>query len=567
MSTNVSKQKRKDLTDKIKKIHKYIATATQDENTHNLLTFLSEIEKEINAKKFGLVFEEHREGIDETLETHTPVLTENKKLFINNGGQVNFLIEGDNLAALQLLLKTHKDKIDVIYIDPPYNRGGENDFIYDDKKIVKSDGYIHSKWLSFISKRLVIASKLLTSDGVIFISIDDNEQSNLKLLCDSIFNEGNFAGMIPWRKRTAKTDVPFGISQDFEWILIYAKSDKFNAFSKRKNIRKYFSTDDIPNRQWRAHDLTTQRTIEERPNSNFTIVNPKNGKEYPVNPNRVWAVTKDTYPKYLKENRVVFPGDYQFLNIEKPQLRYFRDEDEAKAIKKSGSTSGVSSISTFLPPIVGMTEDGTKDLNKLFDRKVFPFPKPVELIKYLIHIGTINKSNAVIADFFAGSGTTGQSVLKYNADNTDSVHNFILCTNNENNISRNITYERIKRVIKKENYSAILKYYKIDYIPISDKIYYEYADDLLKHIRELVELENAINFTGNDTIAIVLTDDEFDDFVINIKKHKNCQRTFKVHKLYRAHNILVSAKQAAALKSAKIKTIVIPDYYYGDLWI
>jgi adenine-specific DNA-methyltransferase len=126
MSTNVSKQKRKDLTDKIKKIHKYIAGARPDENTHNLLTWLSEIEKEINAKKFGLVFEEHREAIDETMETHTPVLTENKKLFIDNGGQVNFLIEGDNLAALQLLLKTHKGKIDVIYIDPPYNRGDKD---------------------------------------------------------------------------------------------------------------------------------------------------------------------------------------------------------------------------------------------------------------------------------------------------------------------------------------------------------------------------------------------------------------------------------------------------------
>ena len=123
MSTNISKQKRKDLTDKIKKIHKYIAGAKQDENTSNFLTWLSEIEKEINAKKFGLVFEEHRETIDETLDTHTPVLTENKKLFIDNGSQVNSLIEGDNLAALQLLLKTHKGKIDLIYIDPPYNTG------------------------------------------------------------------------------------------------------------------------------------------------------------------------------------------------------------------------------------------------------------------------------------------------------------------------------------------------------------------------------------------------------------------------------------------------------------
>jgi adenine-specific DNA-methyltransferase len=554
----VSKQKRKDLTDKIKAIHKYIAAVKQDENTRNMLSWLSEIEKEINARKFGLVFEEHRETIDETLETHTPVLTENKKLFIDNGGQVNFLIEGDNLAALQLLLKTHKGKVDLIYIDPPYNRG-DNDFIYDDNKIKKSDGYIHSKWLSFMKLRLDIAKKLLSNDGAIFISIDDNEQANLKLLCDGIFGEHNFAGIIPWRKRTAKTDVPFGISQDFEYILLYAKSEKFNAFSQRQNVRKYFLTDDIPNREWRAHDLTTQRTIEERPNSNFTITDPKSGKEYPVNKNRVWAVTKDTFPKFLAENRIVFPGDYPFLNIEKPQLRYFKDEDEAKALKKTGSIAGVSSISTLLPKNIGMTEDGTIDLSKLFERKVFPFPKPVDLIKYLVQIGTINKKNAIILDFFAGSGTTGQSVLKYNFENEYSTRHFILCTNNENNICRDVTYERIKRVVKKENYKASLKYYKIDYIPISDRLYYEYADELLGHIRELVELENGINFFGNDKIVIVLTDEELNDFVKNIKKYKSC------HKLYRAHNVLVSAEQAAKLKTTRIKVNVIPDYYYGEL--
>jgi adenine-specific DNA-methyltransferase len=559
MSTNISKQKRKDLTDKIKKIHKYIAGAKQDDNAHKFLVWLSEIEKELNAKKFGLVFEEHREAVDETLETHLPVLTENKKLFMDNGGQVNFLIEGDNLAALLLLLKTHKGKIDVIYIDPPYNRG-DNDFIYDDNYISKSDGYIHSKWLSFMKMRLTIASKLLSTDGVIFLSIDDNEQANLKLLCDSIFDESNFAGMIPWRKRTAKTDVPFGISQDFEWVLVYAKSEKFKAFSQRKNVRKYFVTDDIPNRQWRAHDLTTQRTIEERPNSNFTIVNPKNGKKYPVNPNRVWAVTKETYPKFLAENRIVFPGDYPFLKIEKPQLRYFRDEDEIKALRKSGSITGVSSISTLLPQSVGMTEDGTSDLGELFQRKAFPFPKPVNLIKYIVQVGTINKNNAIILDFFAGSGTTGHAVMKLNGEDNGK-RKFILCTNNENNICRKVTYERIKRVIKNEGYSASLKYYKIDFISISDKLYYEYSDDLLKHIRELVELENAINFTGNDKIAIILTEEEMDDFIVNIKKHKNCR------KLYRGHDVLVTGVQKEKLKSAKIIVNVIPDYYYGDMEI
>lgn len=138
MSTNISKQKREDLLAKIKKIRTFISNAPQDENTGNLLSYLSDLEKDVNGKKYGLVFEEHREEINEVLDTHTPVLTEDKDLFIDNGGQMNFLIEGDNLASLKLLEKTHKGKIDLIYIDPPYNTGNK-DFIYDDAYIDNND--------------------------------------------------------------------------------------------------------------------------------------------------------------------------------------------------------------------------------------------------------------------------------------------------------------------------------------------------------------------------------------------------------------------------------------------
>ena len=148
MSTNISKKKRDDLLDKIKQIRAFIAAAPQDENTGNLLSYFSDLEKDVNGKKYGLVFEEHREEIDEVLDTHTPVLTEDKDLFIDNGGQMNFLIEGDNLASLKLLEKTHKGKIDLIYIDPPYNTGNK-DFIYDDIFVDSEDSFKHSKWVSF----------------------------------------------------------------------------------------------------------------------------------------------------------------------------------------------------------------------------------------------------------------------------------------------------------------------------------------------------------------------------------------------------------------------------------
>ncbi len=170
MSTNISKLKRDDLLNKINQIHTYIANAPQDENTGKLLTYLSELEKDVNGKKYGLVFEEHREKIDEVLENNTPVLTEEKDLFIDNGGEMNFLIEGDNLASLKLLEKTHRGSIDLIYIDPPYNRG-TNDFIYDDNYIVKEDMFKHSKWNSFMSRRLELAKQLLNENGLIFISM------------------------------------------------------------------------------------------------------------------------------------------------------------------------------------------------------------------------------------------------------------------------------------------------------------------------------------------------------------------------------------------------------------
>lgn len=181
MSTNISKQKREDLLTKIKEIRTFISAAPQDENTGNLLSYLSELEKDVCGKKYGLVFEEHREEIDEVLATHTPVLTEQSDLYIANGGEMNFLIEGDNLASLQLLEKTHKGKIDLIYIDPPYNTGNQ-DFIYDDCYVDTEDGFRHSKWISFMTKRLYAARSLLTEKGVIFIQISDIELAQLRLL-------------------------------------------------------------------------------------------------------------------------------------------------------------------------------------------------------------------------------------------------------------------------------------------------------------------------------------------------------------------------------------------------
>ena len=232
MSTNISKQKREDLLRKIQEIRTYISTAEQDENTARLLSYLSDLAKDVNGKKYGLVFEEHREEIDEVLDTHTPVLTENADLFISNGGQMNFLIEGDNLASLKLLEKTHKGKIDLIYIDPPYNRG-KKDFVYDDCFIDANDNFKHSKWVSFILPRLKYANRLLSYKGTIFISISDIEVNTLKLICDDVFGDNHFVTLIPRIAKQQRSAQEHHMDISHDYILCYSFSDDFRRIILR----------------------------------------------------------------------------------------------------------------------------------------------------------------------------------------------------------------------------------------------------------------------------------------------------------------------------------------------
>lgn len=430
---------------------------------HQLLEVINE------KRRYGLVWEDSTEEAYDRMQEELPVFMEDAAKRLDSapvGSPNHVLIEGDNLNALAALSYTHAGKIDVIYIDPPYNTGNK-DFVYNDSFVDKEDGYRHSKWLSFMNRRLNIAKNLLSEKGVIFISIDDNEQAQLKMLCDEIF-VGMFVATIPWRKRTAKSDVPHFLSQDYEWILCY--SNEYFVAGVHKDSRKYFETPDFPNQPWRVHDMSTQRTASERPNSNFTIINPRNNQEFPVNPLAVWRITKDGFPQYLKENRIVFPGDYDFLKISKPVLRYWKEDDE----KKAGDRFGYTTVSTYINEEVGMTQDGTKDITNVFGEKAFGFPKPLSLIKYLLKISNPHNKNVTILDFFAGSGTTLHATMQLNAE--DGGHRkCILVTNNENNICENVTYERNKRVIqgyttpKGEQVAGLadnnLRYYRTAFVP------------------------------------------------------------------------------------------------------
>lgn len=296
------------------------------------------------------------------------------------------------------------------------------------------------------------------------------------------------------------------------------------------------------------------------------MINPKTGEKYPVNPLRCWAITMDTFQKYYDENRVIFPGDYNFLNISKPVLRYWKEDD----LKKAGNDFGLVAVSTFLPSeTVGMTQDGTKEITNLFGKKKFSFPKPVGLIKYLIEISTERNRSAIVLDFFAGSGTTAQAVLELNREDGGQ-RKFILCTNNENNICEEITYQRIKTVITgkrqdgseySEGIPANLKYYHTDFVPKSEEYL---ADSLLNHVTEMIQLEHGVRI-DDDSYIMIMSDDEADEL------EKKWNEYTDIKAIYLSQDVLLTASQEALFGS--VDTYIIPDYYFnfelreaGELW-
>ncbi len=557
MSTNISKQKREELLAKIKAIRTFIASAEQDENTGNLLAYLSELERDVGGKKYGLVFEEHREEIDEILATHTPVLTEDGSLLIDNGGQMNFLLEGDNLASLQLLLKTHKEKIDLIYIDPPYNTG-HNDFAYDDNFVSANDAFLHSKWLSFMRNRLALAKNLLSPVGCIFISINDIEQSQLKLLCDSIFGESNFIATLPKKGSGGRQDSKhFAVVH--EYVLCYARNaNYFVAGREEKESGDYPLMDETTGRRYKLQLLRkwgdSSRRID-RPNLYYPLYYSEKSGEISTEPIADGIII---YPMLSKteEGRWRWGKSTMQENIENGVVIFQKKSGEYVGYEKIYEPTEIATkpYTTWIDDIDNNT--GSTLLKNILGKTAFDYPKPLDLIEKLLRRGT-DRTDITVLDFFAGSGTTGHAVMKLNAED-GGTRRFILCTNNENNICREVTYERIRRVIDKEGYAASLKYFKVEYVPIDSRMYYEYADELLRHIRELVELENGVNFTANAEIGIVLTEEELEEFV-------GSEAFALCRKLYIGHDILPTDEQMAAIKAGGIEISVIPDYYYKDL--
>jgi adenine-specific DNA-methyltransferase len=557
MSRNISKEKRESLLAKINKLVDFLKSANA---SNEMITYLTELQNELKRQKFGLVFEEHKETIDKVLETHTPVLKEEKKLLINNGGQINFLIEGDNLAALDLLNRTHKGKIDVIYIDPPYNTGAKN-WRYNNNYVDGDDLFRHSKFASFMEKRLRMAYKLLNENGIIICAIDDYEMHNIRHLMDSIFNEYNRLGtVVVVHNPSGRQDAKF-FATAHEYMLIYAKK-KENAVvgylqQTEKKLSQYSLEDKFGKYKLRSFVRTGSNS---RPNEGPSLfyplyINPKTfdlstekiigyDKVLPKDSNgqdRVWRWSASTLNK-KKEKYIDCKKNKNGYVISVKERENDNKGYKPKTIWNEPAYSSASAIFTL------------KNIFSMDSKSVFDYPKSTKLMTDILSI--TSNTNFTILDFFAGSGTTGHAVMGLNREDGGN-RRFILCTNNENDICREVTYERIKRVIERENYEASLKYQKIEFLPTAEKDYYDYANELLKHIRELVELENGINFIDNNKLVILLTEKEAESF-FNSTKIKKCNT------IYLGHDVSLNLIQQALLTNYGIIVNIIPEYYYKD---
>lgn len=536
----------------------------------------------IRDQKYGLSFEKHQEQVDADLLTKIPVFVEDesKKICLltsnNSPAPYNFLLEGDNLHSLKLLSKTHKGAIDVIYIDPPYNTGNK-DFTYNDKNVGIDDGYRHSKWLSFMRERLELAREVLSDKGIIFISIDDNELYQLKLLCDEVFDEINFVSNIIWYKNNSKGNVK-SISNVTEYVLCYAKNvtklplfrcKKPNAEEMCKVAKKIFADShgdlDKANtdfKKWiKSHDIKggekKYNKIDENgrlytdkpltaPGSKlfYDILHPVTNKPCKV-ASRGWAYKEESLKQLLESGHILFGKDETTC----PYLKYYLDENLMEV-----PTSHIQ-----------LTANNAVDLQNMgFPKEDFSYPKPISLIKTLLTF--LDTKNATVLDFFAGSGTTGHAVLELNKEDGGN-RRFILCTNNENNICENVTYERLRIAIQgirkdgskySDGIASNLKYFKATMIEKSDD---DLDEKLLDASIPFIELENFEDIDDENTsVFIAYSDEELDEFEKDFDAENNCIKT-----IYIAEDVCMSEAQERLFDFNNINVKTVPNKYFREV--
>jgi adenine-specific DNA-methyltransferase len=537
-------------TDLIQKV-KAIEGLTQDDRAY-LINLVN------TKKKYGLVWEDKPEEVEEQLRENLPVLLEVKDKAIINGEEHpnHILIEGDNLHALTALTFTHEGKIDVIYIDPPYNTGKKNEFRYNDHWIDENSPYRHSMWLTFMAKRLKIAKRLLKEDGIIFISIDDKEIAQLRLLCDDIFQENKLAGIIHRRKNRKPHNAGNTMSLSYEFILAYYKNETFKLCQEFAEMK---SDDDgnyalypIVKGDKKERIYTFKKGLKVESNS-LTKGIVKAGRNSNLD---IEILDSPLVQGNVLMNDIRIKGRY-CLTDERGLLSQAMDEkriffnEKGFPKEKRYRTEDDSKIDNHHWDIEkGKNEDGDDEIKEIFaltgDNEIFKYPKPTALIKKVLT--TIPKQKLTILDFFAGSGTTLHATMALNAEDGGN-RQCILVTNNENNICEEVTYERNKRVIQgytNAKGTAIealtsnnLRYYKSEFVS---------REPSLKNKRQLTQLA---------TELLCIKEDCYTEQKINIKQAKlfaNKKVTILI--LFDDHVIPHAVEFIKTLKAPEIKVYV-----------
>lgn len=563
---NLSKIKREKMLEYLEKLK---VQNNDDEN----IRAITEIENALNEKKYGLVWEEHSEKVDEMLEHNIPIFVEdeNRKIIANEDEPYNFLLEGDNLHSLKLLEKTHKGKIDVIYIDPPYNTGNK-DFKYNDDFVVKEDGYRHSKWLSFMEKRLEEARELLKDEGYILISIDESESVQLRLLCDYIFGEENFQTTLHIQVRYPQKSLTE--EKDFKPVMeyVYLYSKNYRKFKPKRKSEEYTNDKFV----YKIDELTEGENFKVA-NQDVTVFKDGEWKLTELDEGTIdglketWIsgtiYTKMSYGKVFQaivEPRVAMDGLkclYKVYGRGDDGLGYrYYTGPQRKNSKRGKMYSGIP-----LNRIYEMNEGGSvryRPIDTFFDYSAdfgninheggVTFnsgKKPVVMLKTFLDF--CNNKNATVLDFFAGSGTTGHAVMQLNKEDGGN-RKYILCTNNENNICEEVTYQRLKNI--QEELPHNLKYCKTDFIPKFSYDEESISDKMMEHIRELIELEYAIEL--DDKKYIILDDEDALDKAISKIENGG--------KLFVRSGIFLSRSNQRILEEKGVSIIEIPEYYFRE---
>lgn len=454
-----------------KAIANYIIDNANKDNIDSIYTFITQ------RVKLGFTFD----AAPEVNHNCVTLCKKNEKMsFENVGGIEHKLIIGENYDALKNLLVTYANQIDVIYIDPPYNTEKTKEQGNDYKDEVKADKFVYRDkftrkgWLNMIRERLTLARELLSPNGVIFISIDDNMQAYLKVLCDEVFGENNFVGNIIWSKKTGAKGVPPKslLANTHEYIVAYQRHDFFKFLGIERNVKEFKNPDNDPRGPWRESNIkSTTKSIKDA----FTIVNPTTGKRY----TNTWAFSKESLEKMIREGRIIWKE-----NLPKQKEYLYEMTNENKALTSTWGVYDAQKTTVFLKDLIP---------NEKFDN-----PKPLDLIKYLLKVSS--SKDDIILDFFAGSGTTGQAVMELNAEDGGN-RKCVLVTNNENNIAKNITYERLYRVINGKGtkgesfdwtYTKEHPYLTNNSLSVFDLKQYELKIDDYEKAKDLVKKANIV---------------------------------------------------------------------------